>query len=142
MRGTMFASGKKQSLPSDSSDYHPENRSGSIAGRALYTAAIDGAQLRSSLNLLSTPLCILTLFGMMLNSATRDLTQFYNATSSIRSVIFVARRNAKHLWELLLHKRSVSPASGNALAARLLKSAVDQGVDLRDQRGDQCLMFS
>ncbi len=118
-------------LPSDYPDYHPENRSGSLAGRALYTAAFDGAQLGRSLKLLRTPLRTMTLFGMMLNSATRDLTHFYNATSSFRSFIFVAKRIARHLWELLLYRRSVSLTSGNALVARLLKSAVDQGVTIR-----------
>jgi succinate dehydrogenase/fumarate reductase flavoprotein subunit len=118
-------------LPSDYPDYHPENRSGSLAGRALYTAAFNGAQLGESLKLLRTPLRTMTLFGMMLNSATKDLTHFYNATSSLRSFIFVAKRIARHLWELLLYRRSISLTSGNALVARLLKSAVDQGVTIR-----------
>ena len=114
MRGTMFASGKKQPALGlfRLSSRKPEriNR-----GPGPLHGGNRRGQLRSSLNLLSTPLCILTLFGMTLNSATRDLTQFYDATSSIRSVVFVARRNAKHLWELLLHKRSVRPPAGMRL---------------------------
>jgi succinate dehydrogenase/fumarate reductase flavoprotein subunit len=129
-------------LPSDYPDYHPENRSGSLAGRALYTAAFDGAQLGSSLKLLRAPLGTITLFGMMLNSATRDLTHFYNATSSFRSFIFVAKRIARHLWELLLYRRSVSLTSGNALAARLLKSALDQGVTIRTNVSVEELLLS
>ena len=129
-------------LPSDYPDYHPENCSGSLAGRALYTAAFDGAQLGSSLKLLRAPLRTMTLFGMMLNSATRDLTHFYNATSSFRSFIFVAKRIARHLWELLLYRRSVSLTSGNALAARLLKSAVDQGVTIRANVSVEELLLS
>ena len=129
-------------LPSDYPDYHPENRSGSLAGRALYTAAFDGAQLGSSLKLLRAPLRTMTLFGMMLNSATKDLTHFYNATSSFRSFIFVAKRIARHLWELLLYRRSVSLTSGNALAARLLKSAMDQGVSIRTNVSVEELLLS
>ena len=129
-------------LPSDYPDYHPENRSGSLAGRALYTAAFEGAELGWSLKLLRTPLRTMTLFGMMLNSATKDLTHFYNATSSFRSFVFVAKRIARHLWELLLYRRSVSLTSGNALVARLLKSAVDQGVTIRTGVSVQELLLS
>ena len=42
-------------LPSDYPEYHPENRSGSLPGRALYSAAFDGAQLGSSLSCLEPP---------------------------------------------------------------------------------------
>jgi succinate dehydrogenase/fumarate reductase flavoprotein subunit len=129
-------------LPSDYPDYHPENRSGSFEGRALYTAAFDGAQLGPSLKLLRTPLRTMTLFGMMMNSSTKDLTHFYNATSSFRSFIFVAKRIARHLWELLLYRRSVSLTSGNALVARLLKSAVDQGVIIRTNVSVEELLLS
>ena len=118
-------------LPSDYPDYHPENRSGSLSRRALCTAAFDGTELGSSLRLLRAPLRTMTLFGMMLNSATRDLSHFYNATSSFKSFMFVAIRIARHMWELLRYRRSVSLTSGNALVARLIKSAVDQGVIIR-----------
>ena len=44
--------------------------------------------------------------------------------------MYVAKRLATHLKELLLYRRGVQVTSGNALAARLAKSALDLGMPI------------
>src|SRR5438552_1202826 len=54
-----------------------------------------------------------------------------SGTKSLTSFVYVAKRLAIHLKELLLYRRGVQVTSGNALAARLAKSALDLGIPLR-----------
>ena len=56
---------------------------------------------------------------MMFNSSNADLKHFFNATKSLASACYVAKRLASHLKELALYRRGVQVTSGNALAARL-----------------------
>jgi succinate dehydrogenase/fumarate reductase flavoprotein subunit len=62
--------------------------------------------------------------GMMFNSSNADLKHFFRATKSIVSFFYVARRLATHVKELALYRRGINVTSGNALAARLAKSAL------------------
>jgi succinate dehydrogenase/fumarate reductase flavoprotein subunit len=66
----------------------------------------------------------------MFNSSNADLKHFFNATKSIESAWYVAKRLATHIKEMLLYRRGINVTSGNALAARLAKSALDLGVPI------------
>jgi hypothetical protein len=48
-----------------------------------------------------------------------------------RSFGYVTHRVAKHMLDLMIHRRGMKLVNGNALVARLAKSAFDRGVDLR-----------
>src|SRR5690606_19880907 len=54
----------------------------------------------------------------------------FKATRNLRSALHAARRIAKHLRDLALHGRGMQLVNGNALVARLLRSALDKGVTL------------
>jgi succinate dehydrogenase/fumarate reductase flavoprotein subunit len=70
-----------------------------------------------------------TFMGMGLNSGP-DLKHFLNATRSLKSAAFVASRMLAHGRDVLLHGRGTRLVNGNALAARLLRTARDRNIPL------------
>jgi succinate dehydrogenase/fumarate reductase flavoprotein subunit len=91
--------------------------------------AFDGRDLGKKLKWLRAPLPELTVFGIMIGSGA-ELTHFMRWSKSARSALFVARRLLGHGAAQLFHGRGVRLTNGNALAGRLLKSALDAGVEL------------
>jgi succinate dehydrogenase/fumarate reductase flavoprotein subunit len=79
---------------------------------------------------LKLPLKTITFMGMMFNSSNADLKHFFRATKSLTSFLYVAKRLVNHVKELVLYQRAVQVTSGNALAARLAKSALDLGIPI------------
>ena len=70
-------------------------------------------------------------FGMGI-MAGPDLTKFLSASQlDPRGWIHAARRVITHIFDLLLHGRTMHLVNGTALTARLAKSADDLGVQLR-----------
>ena len=67
--------------------------------------------------------------GMGLNSGP-DLKHFLNATRSLTSAIFVASRMLAHGRNVVVHGRGTRLVNGNALAARLLRTALDRRIPL------------
>ena len=65
---------------------------------------------------------------MMFNSSNADIKHFFNATKSLTSFVYVAKRLLAHFAEVARYGRGVQVTSGNALAARLAKSAFDLGI--------------
>jgi succinate dehydrogenase/fumarate reductase flavoprotein subunit len=112
-------------------DYHPSAPGGVDVGRSILAAPYDIRGLGSDMARLRPPLATITFIGMMFNSSNADLKHFFNATRSLASFAYVARRLAKHVKELVLYRRGINVTSGNALAARLAKSALDLGVPIR-----------
>lgn len=60
----------------------------------------------------------------------KELAHLFNATRSARSAAVVAGLLARHSRDVLRHGRATRLTNGNALAARLAKSAFDGGVPL------------
>ncbi|MFA6265064.1 MAG: FAD-dependent oxidoreductase [Pseudolabrys sp.] len=111
-------------------DYH-SNREGAVqVGRAIVAAPYDATGLGPDLKRLRPPLETISFIGMMFNSSNADLTHFFNATRSLTSFIYVVKRLARHMIELVRYRRGVQVTSGNALAARLAKSALDLGIPI------------
>lgn len=117
----------------DYPDYHAESPGGVLRGRSLATLAFDGRALGPELSRLRRPLRTITFLGMTFNSANADLKHFFNATKSLASALYVAKRLARHLRQLLTHGRGLDLTSGNALAARLAKSVLDLGITIRTE---------
>jgi succinate dehydrogenase/fumarate reductase flavoprotein subunit len=112
------------------SDYHPDAPGGKPGGRSIVASAFDGRELGPMLGKLRPPLPELTVFGVMIGSGA-ELTHFMRWSKSLASAAFVARRLLGHGLATLFHGRGVRLTNGNALAGRLLKSAVDAGVVLK-----------
>jgi len=111
-------------------DYYPDAPGATLGGRVLEPVEFDGLRLGRSFALLRPPLPEFTLFGGMM-IARPDLPHFRNLTRSPRSALRVARLVAEYAGQRLLAARGTRLVLGNALVARLLKSALDLGVDLR-----------
>ncbi|SDH92301.1 FAD-dependent oxidoreductase [Pseudomonas panipatensis] len=119
-----------QFVPTLYPDYHPDAPGGVAIGRSILAKPFDIRRLGADMARLRPPLKTITFIGMMFNSSNADLKHFFNATRSLTSFLYVARRLATHLKELLLYRRGIQVTSGNALAARLAKSALDLGIPI------------
>lgn len=122
-------------LPTLYPDYHPDAPGGVDVGRSIVAAPFDATALGPDLARLRPPLKTITFIGMMFNSSSADLKHFFNATKSVASAWYVAKRLTSHLKELALYRRGVQVTSGNALAARLAKSALDLGIPIHTNTG-------
>ncbi|WP_269663318.1 FAD-dependent oxidoreductase [Burkholderia sp. WSM2230] len=111
-------------------DYHPDAPGGADVGRSILAAPYDIRGLGKDMQRLKPPLETITFMGMMFNSSNADLKHFFRATRSIVSFCYVARRLATHIKELALYRRGINVTSGNALAARLAKSALAIGIPI------------
>lgn len=110
-------------------DYHPDRPGASVGGRSILAAPFDGRLLGARMKALRPPLQEITFVGMMFN-ASEEVQHFFKVTRSLRSAFYVARRLTAHACEMLMHGRATRLTNGNALAARLAKSAFDLGVEL------------
>jgi succinate dehydrogenase/fumarate reductase flavoprotein subunit len=111
------------------SDYHPDAPGARPGGRSICAAPFDGSALGPELARLRPPLDEITLFGMMIGSGP-ELQHFFQATRSPRSALYVARLLARFARDRLLYGRALRLTNGNALAARLAKSAFDRGIPI------------
>jgi succinate dehydrogenase/fumarate reductase flavoprotein subunit len=96
-------------------------------GRSVIAAPYDGHDLGPLINLLRLPLRETSFMGMTIQAGP-DLRAFMTVTRSPRSFVHVARRFTKHLWDLAVDGRGMHLRNGNALVARLIRSAADLGV--------------
>lgn len=111
-------------IPTLYPDYHPDVDGGVDIGRSILAAPFDIRGLGDDMVRLRPPLKTITFIGMMFNSSNADLKHFFNATKSLKSALYVCKRLVNHVKELVLYQRGVQVTSGNALAARLAKSAL------------------
>ncbi|MFC3685398.1 FAD-dependent oxidoreductase [Hydrogenophaga luteola] len=119
-----------QFVPTLYPDYHPDVPGGVDIGRSILAKPFDIRELGADMARLKPPLKTITFIGMMFNSSNADLKHFFQATKSLTSFLYVAKRLATHLKELALYRRGIQVTSGNALAARLAKSALDLGIPI------------
>ncbi|MDH4652300.1 MULTISPECIES: FAD-dependent oxidoreductase [unclassified Pseudomonas] len=98
-------------------------------GRSLCALPYDGRLLGPWLDALRPPLDLISPGGMGIAGGA-DLAHFLNAGRSPRSALYVAGRLFRHWRDCLLHGRGLHLVNGNALVARLLRSALDLGVHL------------
>ena len=120
-------------IPTLYPDYHPTVEGGVDIGRSVLAAPFDSSTLGANLKRLRPPLATITFMGMMFNSSNADIKHFFNATKSLTSFAYVAKRLAAHALEVVRHGRGVQITSGNALAARLAKSCFDLGIEIRTE---------
>lgn len=109
-------------------DFH-ESEGAGYGGRSVCAKPFDGRELGDRLNDLRPPLDLIAPFGMGIASGT-DLRHFLNATRKPASFAHVAKRMIRHAADVVTRGRGLHLVNGNALVARLLKSAEDIGVRL------------
>ncbi|MCU0924859.1 MAG: FAD-dependent oxidoreductase [Hydrogenophaga sp.] len=119
-----------QFVPTLYPDYHPDVPGGVDIGRSILAKPFDIRELGADMARLKPPLKTITFIGMMFNSSNADLKHFFQVTKSFTSFLYVAKRLATHLKELALYRRGIAVTSGNALAARLAKSALDLDIPI------------
>jgi len=119
-----------QFIPTLYPDYHPNVGGGVDIGRSILAKPFDIRGLGKDMARLKPPLKTITFIGMMFNSSNADLKHFFQVTKSLTSFMYVAKRLVSHFIELLLYRRAINVTSGNALAARLAKSALDLGIPI------------
>lgn len=113
-----------------SPDYHMELEGSSNGGRALEVLEYDGSRLGKRFGELRRPPEGMLLFGgMMVNRA--DIQHFLNARRSWASLRHCLKLLIRYAGDRLRHDRGTRLVVGNALIARLARSAFDLGVDLR-----------
>ena len=117
-------------IPTLYPDYHPDVPGGAAIGRSILAQPYDIRGLGKDMQRLKPPLKTITFIGMMFNSSNADLKHFFQATKSLTSFLYVAKRLVNHIKELVLYQRAINVTSGNALAARLAKSALDLGIPI------------
>jgi succinate dehydrogenase/fumarate reductase flavoprotein subunit len=111
------------------SDYHPTAPGGLPGGRSIKAQDFRAQELGDELKRLRPPLLELTFAGLMIGSGP-ELKHFFNATRSVRSAAYVAKRLAQHAWDLATSGRGMLLTNGNSLAGRLFRSALDLGVQV------------
>jgi succinate dehydrogenase/fumarate reductase flavoprotein subunit len=122
-------------------DYHPDAPGGVDIGRSILAAPYDIRGLGKDMARLKPPLKTITFIGMMFNSSNADLKHFFQATKSLTSFVYVARRLVTHMKELLLYRRGINVTSGNALAARLAASALKLGIPIHTESPVREIVF-
>ncbi len=99
-------------------------------GRSVISAPFDARKLGKLVQKLRLPMRETTFMGMTIQAGP-DLAAFMNVTRSPQAFAHVTKRFGQHIIDLALHGRGMQLRNGIALVGRLLKSAVDLGVDLR-----------
>jgi succinate dehydrogenase/fumarate reductase flavoprotein subunit len=123
-------------------DFHGKTPHAGLGGRSLCGAPFDGRQLGEAIKRLRRPLDLISPFGMGIASGA-DLQAFLDASSKPKAAWHVVKRFARHFRDLLLHGRGLHLVNGNALVARLFKSANDLGVTiLTDSPAQEMLVES
>ncbi len=101
-----------------------------MGGRSVIAQPYDGRALGDAVRLLRKPLPETSFWGMTIQAGP-DLRAFMTATRSVGSALHVARRLGVHLFDLARHGRGMQLRNGQALVGRLLRSALDVGVEVR-----------
>ena len=111
-------------------DYYPDLPGATSGGRVLEPVPFDGRLLGYAFALVRYPLPEFMLFGGMMISR-QDIPHLRRAAKSWRSALHVAKLLLKYGLQRLRARRGTTLYLGNALVARLLRSALDLGVTIR-----------
>ncbi|MEZ5844370.1 MAG: FAD-dependent oxidoreductase [Hyphomicrobiaceae bacterium] len=110
-------------------DYYPDLPGATPGGRVLEPVPFDGRRLGAAFAWLRPPHPAFTILGGMMVSR-GDIPHFRRFARAAGSTWRVLRLVLRHLGERLSHDRGTTLVLGNALAGRLLLSALEAGVEL------------
>lgn len=121
-------------------DYHSEEEGALPAGRMMDPAPFDARTLGKWFDKLRPPIPTFLLFGGMMVGK-YDVDALVKATRSLPAARHSAMLVGRFIWDRLrFYKRGTRLTLGNALAGRLLKSALNAGVTLWDSAQVQGLV--
>jgi succinate dehydrogenase/fumarate reductase flavoprotein subunit len=120
-------------------DYYPDLPGATSGGRVLEPVPFDASTLGTKFRLLRDPLAEFMLFGGMMISR-QDIPHLRKVFRSWRSALHVTKLLLHYGLQRLKAPRGTTLYLGNALAARLLKSALDLGVTIRTGQTVERLM--
>lgn len=126
--------------PSTLPDYRTDC-DGWRSGRSVLTQDYDGRRLGAALESLRQPLDALVLFGSMQVSGV-DALRLREACTSPAAFRHAARLLGQFAASRLLRRRGTRLVNGNALAGRLLRSALSAGVTLWNETAAQRLIVN
>ncbi|WP_456264792.1 FAD-dependent oxidoreductase [Paraburkholderia graminis] len=122
-----------------SPDYQPERDGAAQGGRVLDPAPFDGRKLGPLFSALRPPLhSFLALGGMMVNL--RDINALLSMHRNAASLRHALGLLGRYAMDRLKWPRGTRLLLGNALAARLLKSAVDKQIPLERDAAVEALL--
>jgi len=110
-------------------DYHMDVPGALVGGRSLASPVYDARRLGHNLPRLELPLNSFNAPGGMMMSPL-DFMHAMEMFKSWPSVAHIAKISARYAWDLVRYGRGTRVTMGNALMARLLRSAMDAGVTL------------
>lgn len=119
-------------------DYHPDSPGGLKGGRSIGTQPFDARALGKEIERFGHPLPETTFLGMSIGSGT-EIKHFFNATRSVASAFYVSKVLARYVRDLIRHGRGMRLTNGNALMARMAKTAFDLGIPLWTSSPVLCL---
>lgn len=111
-------------------DFHGNIDGAGTGGRSVTAAPFNGRELGPMIDQLRPPLKEMSFWGMGIASG-QDLGHFLKFLRSVPSTWHVCKRMTRHLLDLALHRRGMLLVNGNALVARLARSALDLSVELQ-----------
>ena len=115
-----------------SPDYQPGLPGAALGGRTIDPAPFDGRELGANFTMLRPPLDEFLAFGgMMVNR--KDIDSLLGVVKSTKNFVAVAQLLSRYALDRLRYPRGTRLLMGNALAGRLLKSALDRKIPLRTQ---------
>lgn len=120
-------------------DFHGNLPGAATGWRSVVATPYDGRRLGPLIARLRRPIPETTFLGLGIASGL-DMRMFLTAARSGRAFRYVAGRLTRHMADLARHRRSMQLVNGNALVARLLRSAVDRGVELRTGAAAEALL--
>jgi succinate dehydrogenase/fumarate reductase flavoprotein subunit len=124
-----------------SPDYRPDLPGAALGGRVLDPLEYDGRKLGPYLQKLRKPLPEYTAFnGMMVNKL--DAAAFLGAHKSVRKFLRSSVLMTRYIKDRITHGRGTRLLLGASLIARLLRSALDKGVEIRVNAETQQLLMN
>ncbi len=108
-------------------DIYGDQPGAGTGGRSLIAAPFDARQLGERIHLLRETKRETAFLGMPIQAGA-DLAAFQNATRKPSAMLHVVWRLARHMFDLLSHRRAMSLRNGAALVARLFALAEQHGV--------------
>ena len=110
-------------------DYYPDLDGASMGGRTLDPQVYDGRRLGKWFSSLRWPLKEFLVFGGMMVGR-KEIDQLLNTLNSPRSFLATTGMVARFAADRAIHGRGTRLMQGNSLAAQLMKSALNVGVEL------------
>lgn len=115
--------------PATAPDYQMDLMGAKASGRAIIPKDVNARILGKNRMRIRPYMSSYTVFGYM-PQVGPDITQFINVNRSWSAFFYVTRKLLRTWFDTIVFRRPVIRTNGNALITRMVKTAVDLGVEL------------